>query len=359
MASIKYKDIQISLVQDEDVLDTWFSSGLWPFATVGWPVESSLTDPTSDYNRFYPSSVMETGYDILFFWVARMVMLGIELTDKSPFHTIYLHGLVRSDDGQKMSKSKGNVIDPLDTIDLYGTDALRFSLVTNALDAGQDIPLSIERIEENRNFVNKLWNIGKYVSYSISTLTSMEKQELNCNKIITKEEIQSFPLAERHIISSLHVLINKVTDNLEVYNFSETGRLINDFLWYEFADWYVEISKTRMKDSYNASISRKVLIYTWDTVLRLLHPIMPYVTEILWQNIPHDHTSIMIATWPLMKDDEELYTDINAILSFKSLQELVRTIRNVRVEYNVRDIIYFINTYYINNAILTIYILLI
>jgi valyl-tRNA synthetase len=351
MASIRYKDVEISLVQDEDVLDTWFSSGLWPFATVGWPDESALSDPASDYNRFYPSSVMETGHDILFFWVARMVMMGMELTDKPPFHTIYLHGLVRSDDGQKMSKSKGNVIDPLDTIDLYGTDALRFSLVTNTLDAGQDIPLSVERIEENRNFVNKLWNIGKYVSYSISTLTNIEKQELNSNNIITKEEIQSFPLAERHIISSLHVLINKVTDNLELYNFSEAGRLINDFLWYEFADWYVEISKTRMKDSHNAAISRKVLIYTWDTVLRLLHPIMPYITEILYQNIPRSHDSIMVATWPLMKDNNAMYSDVNAISSFNSLQELVRSIRNVRAEYNVQ-LIYII---YIYAFILIIY----
>jgi valyl-tRNA synthetase len=202
-----------SLRQDEDVLDTWFSSGLWPFATVGWPAQ------TAEYERFYPAACLETGYDILFFWVARMVMMGLELTDKSPFHTIYMHGLVRSSDGQKMSKTKGNVIDPLDAIGQYGCDALRYSLVTGS-SPGQDVPLSMERIEANRNFANKLWNVGKYLQNALKDVEAEEYKELASGAAMSQAELSRMPFAERYIISRCHSLIDDVTESLERYETS-------------------------------------------------------------------------------------------------------------------------------------------
>ena len=200
-----------SLRQDEDVLDTWFSSGLWPFATVGWPAQ------TAEYERFYPAACLETGYDILFFWVARMVMMGLELTDKSPFHTIYMHGLVRSSDGQKMSKTKGNVIDPLDTIGQYGCDALRYSLVTGS-SPGQDVPLSMERVEANRNFANKLWNVGKYLQNALKDVEAEEYKVLASGAAMSQAELSKMPFAERYIISRCHGLIDDVTESLERYD---------------------------------------------------------------------------------------------------------------------------------------------
>lgn len=311
-------------------MSRWQSSGLWPFATVGWPHEKNAND---DFQRFYPASVLETGYDILFFWVARMVMLGLEFTDKVPFHTIYLHGLVRDGEGRKMSKTTGNVIDPLDTIDKYGCDALRFSLVTGTT-PGQDVPLSMEKIESNRNFVNKLWNVGKYIQNSLSTYSAAELKGFAVDKHLDGVELDNLPIPEKFIVTSCHQLAGAVTELLENYNFGEAGRLIYNFLWDDLADWYIEISKTRMNDATSRRIANRVLVYVWDSYLRLLHPYMPYVTEVLWQIIPHDGSSIMIAEWPLMEDCEELPSDALAADAFKSMQALVKSIRNLRAEYN-------------------------
>jgi len=329
----------VSLTQDEDVLDTWFSSGLWPFATVGWPGEADEV-ASGDLARFYPASVLETGYDILFFWVARMAMLGLELTGQAPFHTIYMHGLVRDAQGQKMSKTKGNVIDPLDTIESLGADALRYSLVTGST-PGQDVPLSMEKIESNRNFANKLWNAGKYIDNCLSIVDTIEdRQQHAVTSPMTQEELSGLPLPERYIVSKCHVLVQRVTESLEAYAFGEAGQLIYQFLWDEFADWYIEGSKTRMRGSdvggQQARQARRVLTYVWDTCMRLLHPYMPFLTETLWQLLPHEGDSIMVADWPLLEDAAvALPVDQEALGTYASLQALVRSIRNARAEYNV------------------------
>jgi valyl-tRNA synthetase len=322
----KYGDVQ--LVQDEDVLDTWFSSGLWPFATVGWP-----NIQTTEYQRFYPASCLETGYDILFFWVARMVMMGLEFTDKSPFHTIYMHGLVRDGNGQKMSKTKGNVIDPLNTIEQYGCDALRYSLVTGS-SPGQDIPLSMQKIEGNRNFVNKLWNAGKYLH---NVLKDVDETELDVLAKVTSMDsatLASLSLTERYIVSRCHGLIEDVTSSLEAYEFGASGRKIYEFLWDEYADWYIEASKARMRDPESAKNVRKVLYYVWSRCIVLLHPFMPFLTEVLWQLIPHNGQSIMLSDWPKM-GDESLPRDMAAEASFVSIQTMIKSIRNARSDYNV------------------------
>ena len=220
------------------------SSGLWPFATVGWP--ASEHDAKSDLSRFYPAAVLETGYDILFFWVARMVMMGLELTDKSPFHTIYMHGLVRDGQGQKMSKTKGNVIDPLEVVDQFGADALRYSLVTGST-PGQDVPLSMERIEANRNFANKLWNAGKYLQNVLAAVPAEGRAQLAVTGPMSAAEMAALPVAERYIVSRCHGLVTEVTASLEAYSFGDAGRQIYEFLWDEYADWYIEVSKTRMR----------------------------------------------------------------------------------------------------------------
>ena len=331
----------VILHQDEDVLDTWFSSGLWPFATVGWPINSGDNkNVNNDFSRFYPASVLETGYDILFFWVARMVMMGLELTDKAPFENIYMHGLVRDGKGQKMSKTTGNVIDPVDTIEKYGCDALRYSLVTGST-PGQDIPLSMERIESNRNFVNKLWNAGKFLQMNLADLDPIEKQSLAVKFTMTKEDIDKLPLAERYIVSRCHELVMTVTKSLEDYNFGDAGRQIQEFLWDEYADWFIEISKTKMNnndDKVAVLQTKRVLVYVFDRCMRLLHPFMPFLTESLWQIMPHNGESIMVSDWPMMEknlNDNLLVVDKNAVQTFSSLQSLVRSIRNARAEYNV------------------------
>lgn len=338
MAKEKWGTETVSLRQDDDVLDTWFSSGLWPFATVGWGSDQSpeATSALSDYSRFYPSSVMETGYDILFFWVARMVMMGQELTDKLPFHTVYLHGLVRDGQGKKMSKTTGNVIDPIQTVDKFGSDALRYSLVTGCT-PGQDIPLSMEKIEANRNFVNKLWNMGKYIQTTLAGLTEAEKHAYaGANSAITAEELSTLPLPERYVISKCHLLAQKVTEALESHSFGEAGLQIYQFLWDEFADWYIEASKPRMRGSDDIKHStRRVILHVWGTCLRLLHPYMPFITETLFQHTPHTGSSIMVSDWPVMEGDAALPVDTQAIAEFESIQELVRIIRNARAEYKV------------------------
>lgn len=330
LAAEKYKGASVTLTQETDVLDTWFSSGLWPFSTMGWPNED-----TEDFKYFFPGSIMETGYDILFFWVARMIMMSLWFTGKVPFHTVYLHGLVRDKDGRKMSKSVGNVIDPLDTIASYGTDALRYSLVTGST-PGQDIPLSNERIESNRNFANKLWNACRYIIGNLDNISDEEKRELGTLAISDFASRQdSLALPERYIMSKLHALVNVVDDGLDTLSFGDVGRQIYEFLWDEFADWYVEASKTRLygQEETPGKESRATLVYVMDTCLRLLHPFMPYVTEALWHRFPREGSheqALITATWPAGgKIDED------AIRRFDRLQSLVRSIRNARAEYQV------------------------
>jgi len=320
----------VVLRQEEDVLDTWFSSGLWPFATVGWPAEGS-----DDFRRFYPSSVMETGYDILFFWVARMMMLGIEFTGVPPFHTIYLHGLVRDANGQKMSKTKGNVVDPLDTIEQMGTDALRLSLVTGVT-PGQDVPLSMEKITANRNFANKLWNTARFLLIGLEALSPADRQALAVTAPMSSAELSTLDLPERWIVSRCHALVNDVTTQLVAHDMGPAGQSIYAFLWDEYADWYIEISKIRIGsgDDEAAQKARRVLVYVLDTCLRLLHPYMPYITEELWQKLPHEGEALIVATWPQM-DETALVRDDEAEGLFGSLQGLVRSVRNARAEYRV------------------------
>lgn len=330
IASEKYNGEAVTLKQEIDVLDTWFSSGLWPFSTMGWPNENS-----DDLKTFFPGSIMETGYDILFFWVARMIMLSLWFTNEIPFHTVYLHGLVRDKHGRKMSKTVGNVIDPIDIITSYGTDALRYTLVTGST-PGQDIPLSNERIESNRNFANKLWNASRFIIGNLEKISGEERQELATVAISDfGKSIEHLPLPERYIISKLHILVNTVTDGLETLTFGDAGRQIYEFLWDEFADWYVETSKTRFfgTDDEACKETRATLVYVMDTCLRLLHPFMPYVTEAIWHRFPREGSpeqALIIAEWPSGGS-----IDQEAIERFERLQSLVRYIRNARAEYQV------------------------
>jgi valyl-tRNA synthetase len=331
-ASQKYGPEKITLTQDPDVLDTWFSSGLWPFATMGWPNEDS-----HDLKTFYPGSVMETGYDILFFWVLRMIMMGLSLTGKVPFDVVYLHGLVRDGSGRKMSKTLGNVIDPLDTIAEFGTDAVRYSLVTGTT-PGQDVPLSMEKVESNRNFVNKLWNSCRYTLTNLDGISDIERRLLATIAISefgSESRVSALRLPERYIISKLHILVDSVSSGLESLEFGDVGRRIYEFLWDEFADWYVEVSKTRLysSDDESAKSARSALVYVQDTCLRLLHPFMPFVTEALWHRFPRDgspEAALICAAWP-----RGGFVDHDSIRRFERLQSLIRSVRNARAEYQL------------------------
>ncbi len=302
--------------QDPDVLDTWFSSALWPFSTLGWP------DETPDLQRFYPTDIMETGYDILFFWVARMIMMGLWLTDQPPFHTVYLHGLIRDEQGQKMSKTKGNVIDPIEVVEEYGADALRFTLLTGAT-PGNDMNLAMSRVEYSRNFGNKVWQIGRFI------LSNLEDEEPT--DVPQKPDLD---LPSRWILSRLNRLIETVDRLFATYQYGEAGRQILSFVWDEFADWYVEMSKHVLYGS-NAqakSSTRATLVHVLETCLRLLHPYIPFITEELWQAIPHQGEALIIAQWP--KADTS-YFDEEAEELIETFKELVVGIRNVRNEYKV------------------------
>eukprot|EP00934_Nitzschia_sp_Nitz4_P001021 Nitzschia sp. Nitz4//scaffold54_size114964//5083//8324//NITZ4_003832-RA/size114964-augustus-gene-0.13-mRNA-1//-1//CDS//3329554294//1021//frame0 len=337
----------VILRQDDDVLDTWFSSGLWPFATVGWP--TSEHDTSSDLAKYYPATCLETGYDILFFWVARMVMMGLELTEKSPFSVIYLHGLVRAADGSKMSKTKGNVIDPLTTVEEYGADSLRYALVTGVT-PGQDVPLNMEKIESTAFFANKLWNCCKFVTgNALKDVDPTEAERLfGVTGPIQKEEFGQLSLPERYIVSKCHSLVASVTEDIERYQLGSAGNKVYEFLWDEFADWYIEISKTRLYEGAGGGgeeeirAARRVLVYILDTCLRLLHPYMPFVTEQLWHHIPRGSKSesapahaLMLSSWPQMDDQSPLVTCDETVNSFECFQALTRSIRNARAEYHV------------------------
>ena len=315
------------LVQDPDVLDTWFSSGLWTHSTLGWP------NTTDDLSRFYPSSVMETGYDILFFWVARMIMLGCYNMGSAPFHTVYLHGLVRDAQGRKMSKSLDNVIDPLEKADQYGMDALRFTLATGST-PGNDMRLTDERLEGSRNFANKLWNGAKFVLGEIESADTVsppvERGEMS-------QAEGGSPLEDRWILSRLQAVTDSVDELLRQFQLGEAGRQIQDFLWGEFFDWYVEASKVRLRSGDLSPLP--VLTTVLDGGLRLLHPWMPFVTEAIWQQLrPHladaaDATALIGARYPQPGDSDR---DLEAEESFAAVQEIVTAVRQVRADYRVQ-----------------------
>jgi valyl-tRNA synthetase len=312
-----------ALTRDSDVLDTWFSSGLWPFATVGWPQN------TPDFKQFYPATCLETGYDILFFWVARMVMMGLEFTDEVPFDTIYMHGLVRDEKNEKMSKTKGNVVDPLDVVDEYGADALRFSLVTGVT-PGQDVPLSMERVKVNRNFCNKLWNAARFLE---------PKMVSSSGGVIDQQELSEMPLFERYIISEAHACAEASAAALEDYSIGDAGTRAYRFFYDEFADWYVEVSKTRSAEDQAAS--QRALSYSFEVCLKLLHPFVPHVTEYLWQklfNADGADRALMTESYPSI-EGTTLAQDADAVALFNDWKELVRAMRNIRAEYNIEPAI--------------------
>jgi valyl-tRNA synthetase len=309
------------LEQDPDVLDTWFSSGLWPFSTLGWP------DQTPDLKYFYPTSVLETGYDILFFWVARMIMDGLELTGDVPFRTVYLHGLVRDEHGRKMSKSLGNVVDPREVMDQFGTDALRFTLLT-AGTPGNDLNLSLSKVEANRNFANKIWNVTRFVDSNLPAGFKASAAFLRRS---------DFSLADRWILARLRQTIAGATRLMDGYEFGQAGTQAYEFLWGDFADWYVEAAKVVLNGSDSAAQerTRQILVYVLDQTLRLLHPYVPFVTESLWQHLPHpegEAPALIVARWP---SADPLPADDTAVADFSHLQEIVRAIRNTRAEKKV------------------------
>jgi valyl-tRNA synthetase len=311
--------------QDEDTLDTWFSSGLWPHSTLGWP------DDTEDLRYFYPTSVMETAYDIIFFWVARMIMLGIEDTGEIPFHTVYLHGLIRDDIGDKISKSKGNVVDPLDLMEVYGTDALRFALTTGT-SPGNDSRLSIEKMEASRNFANKLWNATRFVVRSLSPPSDVTTQEV-INRLKGNERATE----DRWILSRLNRTIANVTGLMDDFQFGEAQRQIHDFLWGEYCDWYIELAKIRLQAGDTSPLP--VLTQALETSLRLLHPYMPFLTEELWQHLKKNlkgikGESIMVASYP---GADETTFDAAAEGEIEAITEIIRSIRNVRAQYKVES----------------------
>ena len=317
-----------NIEQDPDVLDTWFSSGLWPFSTLGWP------DQTPDYKYFYPTSYMETGYDILFFWVARMIMDGLEFTGKAPFHTVYLHGLIRDGNGAKMSKTYGNVIDPLRVMDELGTDALRFTLLVGST-PGNDMNLAVSKVEANRNFANKVWNAGRFVISAIS-----DQQSAMSDRV-------EWTLADSWIWAKLQQLVRDVERLFQNFQYGEAGRQIYEFFWSDFADWYVEIAKGQLAEGGAcAYATAETLARVLDITLRLLHPFTPFVTEELWGHLrralgdsplaelTEDWPEVLIiAGWPEAREAEGWETA--KIADFALLQEIVRSIRNLRAEKGV------------------------
>lgn len=325
-----------NLEQDPDVLDTWFSSGLWPFSTLGWPEE------TPDYRYFYPTSIMETGYDILFFWVARMIMDGLEFTGKIPFHTVYLHGLIRDENGRKMSKSYGNVIDPLIVMDEMGTDALRFTLLVGST-PGQDLNLSLKKVEANRNFANKLWNASRFV------IGALDQADLGEPFRPDSPEAQDWTLADSWIWARLQALVRDVERLFQNFQYGEAGRQIYDFMWGDFADWYVEIAKLQLDQGrHRARQTALTLVRVLDQTLRLLHPFIPFITEELWGHLKaaaQDHlpeaapengweAGLIVASWPEPRPEADW--EARKAIDFNLIQEIVRTIRNLRAEKNVK-----------------------
>ena len=320
----------LQLIRDKDVLDTWFSSGLWPFSTLGWP---NIND--ADFKKWYPNSVLVTGFDIIFFWVARMTMMGKTFTNNIPFKDVYIHGLVRDENNKKMSKSSGNGIDPLLLIDKYGSDALRFALLREVAGAGQDIRLDFDRkentsstVEASRNFANKLWNATKFV---LINKTFSENCSLN------ESDEKYLELSDKWILSKLNQLNTKVSNLLLEYKLGESAKLLYEFAWNDFCDWYVEFAKQKFnnKESHNRKISEKILIKVLTDVLVMMHPFMPHITEELWHKLQKKPEQILLSLqkWPVL---EKKYINSQIDKSFQELFEIIRLIRNLRVELGLK-----------------------
>jgi len=305
-----------NIIQDEDVLDTWFSSGLWPFSTLGWPHE------TEDLKYFYPTDVLVTGYDIIFFWVIRMVFSALEVTGQSPFKYTFIHGLVRDAEGRKMSKSLGNGIDPLDIIDNYGADALRFMLMTG-ISPGNDTRFNYDRLESSRNFANKLWNASRFVLMNIDgDLTDEERARKN------------YKTEDKWIISRVNKAAKEATEYLEKFELGMAAQRVYDFIWNEYCDWYIEIVKPRLygDDGDDKDTARFVLIRVLKDMLKLLHPFMPFITEEIWSYLPDTSSRLVRANWPEYTE-EEISEEAEENIEF--IMEAVRSIRNTRAEMNV------------------------
>ena len=300
--------------QEEDVLDTWFSSALWPFSTLGWP------EKTKELDYFYPTSVLVTGYDIIFFWVARMIFSGMEQMQEEPFKTVYIHGLVRDAQGRKMSKSLGNGIDPLEIIDQYGADALRFTLITGN-SPGNDMRFSIEKVESSRNFANKIWNASRFIQMNLT----IDKLELP----------GTLSLEDKWIVSKYNDLVKAVTENIDKYELGIAVQKLYDFIWDNFCDWYIEIVKPRLqnKDDKAANESaQKVLCYVLSGTMQLLHPFMPFITETIWQALPHDGPSVMVSKWPEYREELHFAKEAEQV---ETMMDTIRAIRTRRAEMNV------------------------
>lgn len=304
--------------QDEDVLDTWFSSGLWPFSTMEWP------DDTKELKFFYPTNVLVTAFDIIFFWVARMIFMGLEFMDEVPFKDVYIHGLIRDSLGRKMSKSLGNGVDPLEIIDKYGADALRFTLITGNT-PGNDMRFREERLEASRNFANKIWNASRFILMNIDGVdfSTVKEEELN------------YTLADKWIISRLNKVTKDIEEALDKYNFGEVSRVLYDFIWSEFCDWYIELIKPRLYQDEDATAkltAQYVGMYALERIMRLLHPVMPFITEEIWQQLPDTGESIMIANWPDV-DEKLISEEVENKMSL--IMEVIKSIRNIRNEMKV------------------------
>ncbi|MGE6227865.1 valine--tRNA ligase [Paenibacillus chitinolyticus] len=302
--------------QDDDVLDTWFSSALWPFSTLGWP------EQTEDLQRYYPTNVLVTGYDIIYFWVARMIFSGLEFTDQVPFKDVLLHGLIRDAEGRKMSKSLGNGVDPLEIIEKYGADAMRYMLSTSST-PGQDLRFRIERVEQTRNFANKIWNASRFALMNLEGFTAADI-DLS-GKLGT---------ADRWILHRLNETARDVTRLIDQYEFGETGRLLYNFIWDDLCDWYIEFSKLSLygEDESAKKTTKSVLAYVLDRTQRLIHPFMPFISEEIWQHLPHEGDTITLAAWPVY---DAQFEAPEAVREMELLMDIIRAVRNIRAEVNV------------------------
>ncbi|MFC7321046.1 valine--tRNA ligase [Halobacillus campisalis] len=307
------KDIE-NWEQDEDVLDTWFSSALWPFSTMGWPDENN-----EDFKRYFPTNVLVTGYDIIFFWVSRMIFQSIEFTDRRPFEDVLIHGLVRDAEGRKMSKSLGNGVDPMDVIEKYGADSLRYFLSTGS-SPGQDLRFQWEKVESTWNFANKIWNASRFALMNMGDL-KYEDIDLSGEKSV----------ADEWILTRLNQTIEQVTKNIDRYEFGEAGRHLYNFIWDEFCDWYIEMAKLPLygEDEKRIHTTRSILAYTLDQIMRMLHPFMPFITEEIWQHLPHKGESITQAAWPQVV--KEFHSE-QAVSEMNRLVSIIRSVRNIRAE---------------------------
>nr|WP_197256972.1 valine--tRNA ligase [Paenibacillus dendritiformis] len=304
------------LRQDEDVLDTWFSSALWPFSTLGWP------EQTDDLKRYYPTSVLVTGYDIIYFWVARMIFTALEFTGEIPFKDVLMHGLVRDADGRKMSKSLGNGVDPLEVIEKYGADAMRFMISTSST-PGQDLRFRWERVEQARNFANKIWNASRFALMNLEGFT-YEDIDLS-GKLGT---------ADRWILHRLNETARDITRLMDAYEFGETGRVLYNFIWDDLCDWYIEFAKLSLYngDAAAKKTTQSVLAYVLDRTLRMIHPFMPFISEEIWQHLPHEGETITLAAWP---EYDAAFEAPDAVREMSLLMDMIRAVRNIRAEVNV------------------------